>query len=99
MKALRYAGFAALATLLLAGAAAGSLAYAIYGDRSHPVTPSQIIVARGSSFAEVTRELAAGGVIANVLTFRNSRASARRRSGGARRRVPLYAAPQSESGA
>jgi UPF0755 protein len=70
VRALRYVGFVAFATLLLGGAAAGWLAYAIYGDRSHPANARQIIVARGSSFAEVARRLAAAGVITNVLTFR-----------------------------
>lgn len=70
MRALR---FTAIGLALVAGlfaAAAGSLAYAIYGDRSHPVATTQIVVDRGSTFAQVARELVDGGVIGNVTTFR-----------------------------
>lgn len=70
MKAARYLAAAAAVAVLLTLVVVGSLWYAIYADRSHPGTGSQIVVNRGSSFAEVARQLASAGVIGNVLTFR-----------------------------
>ena len=70
MKLLRYLALGAIGVALLLAAATAWLWYAIYGDRSHPATPSQIVVDRGATFAEVARQLAGGGVISNVATFR-----------------------------
>jgi UPF0755 protein len=70
MKAMRYIAVTAAVTILAVAVAAGFLWYAIYTDRSHPATGAQVVIDRGSSFAEVSRQLASGGVIGNVLTFR-----------------------------
>jgi UPF0755 protein len=70
VTALRYV-IATVSVLLVMVIAVGAwLVYAIYGDRSRPRAPSQIIVTRGTTFAEVARELVSGGVIGNVLSFR-----------------------------
>lgn len=70
MKAARAAALAAIAVAFIVAAAAGLLAYAIYGDRSHPAAPSRIVIDRGSTFAEVARQLVEAGVVGNVTTFR-----------------------------
>jgi UPF0755 protein len=70
VKALRALAIGAFVALLFAGAAAGWLAYAMYGDRSHPSAPTQLVIARGASFSEIARALAAQGVIDNVASFR-----------------------------
>lgn len=70
MKAARAAALAAIAVVFTVAAAAGLLAYAIYGDRSHPAAPSRIVIDRGSTFAEVARQLVGAGVVSNVTTFR-----------------------------
>ncbi len=41
-----------------------------YGDRSLPRTPARVVIARGSTFAQIARQLASAGVIDNVLAFR-----------------------------
>ncbi|HYL26254.1 MAG TPA: endolytic transglycosylase MltG, partial [Candidatus Nitrosotalea sp.] len=70
MRAARYAliGLALVAVICLT--AAGLLAYAVYGDRSHPSATSQIVVDRGSTFARVARVLVDAGIVSNVTTFR-----------------------------
>ncbi len=60
----------ALAAVVLFGAAIAWLVYAIYADRSHPVATTQVVIDRGSTFAQVARQLAAAGIIGNVATFR-----------------------------
>lgn len=70
MKALRYAIVCAVGLIVIVLGTAGWLTYAIYGDRSHPAAASEIVIARGATFAEVARQLVSAGVIANVLTFR-----------------------------
>jgi UPF0755 protein len=60
----------ALTVAVLAAAAVGWLFYAVYDDRSHPSSSSQVVIARGSSFDEIARQLAGAGVISNVSTFR-----------------------------
>ncbi|MGB8520924.1 MAG: endolytic transglycosylase MltG [Candidatus Tumulicola sp.] len=44
--------------------------HAAYRDRAVPAAPTQAIVPQGATFSEVARQLAAAGVIDNVLTFR-----------------------------
>jgi UPF0755 protein len=63
------AAAAGAVALAVAGAAAW-VWFAIYADRAHPATPTQVVIDRGSTFAQVSRVLAAQGVIGNVLTFR-----------------------------
>jgi UPF0755 protein len=70
VKAVRYALWIAIAALAILAVAAGGLLFAIYGDRSHPTASTQVIIDRGSTFGAVARQLAAGGVIGNVPTFR-----------------------------
>ncbi len=57
-----------VALAILAGAA--WFAYAIWGDRSHPNTTKDIVVARGSTFHDITAQLADAGIIANPTAFR-----------------------------
>jgi UPF0755 protein len=70
VKLLRYLALGTAAAGLIVAVIAGWLIYAIYGDRSHPPTVSQVVIDRGSSFAQVARQLADAGVIGNVLAFR-----------------------------
>jgi UPF0755 protein len=67
---VKIAGGLAAVTLLAAIAAGGWFWYAAYRDRSSPASETHIVVRHGSTFAEVARQLAAGGVIDNVLAFR-----------------------------
>jgi peptidoglycan lytic transglycosylase G len=70
VKAVRFIALGLALAVVLVAAAAGSLAYAIYGDRSHPSATTQIVVDRGSTFAQVARQLVDAGIIGNVATFR-----------------------------
>jgi UPF0755 protein len=70
VKALRFGLALATAVLVLVIVAVGALAYATYGDRSHPAASTRIIITRGATFAEIARQLASGGVIGNVVTLR-----------------------------
>ncbi|HMF27818.1 MAG TPA: endolytic transglycosylase MltG [Candidatus Cybelea sp.] len=70
MKLLRVLSIGALTLVAIAAGLAGWILYAIYGDRSHPSTATQVIVPRGSTFAQVAHALADVGVISNVTTFR-----------------------------
>ena len=59
--------------LMCAVAAAGTAAWfwnTTYHDRALPANEAHVIVERGSSFSEVARQLAAEGVVGNVLAFR-----------------------------
>jgi UPF0755 protein len=73
--------------VLLAAGACGLFLYLVYGDRSHPVRRARVVIARGSTFDEIARQLAESGVIGNVLTFR---ALARMRSQDAAVRAGEY---------
>jgi UPF0755 protein len=65
------AGVWALAGLVALGAAAwGWFFHTVYGDRSLPTAEVRVVVGRGSTFAQVARQLAQGGVIGNALAFR-----------------------------
>jgi UPF0755 protein len=70
MRAIRWLAIGAACVIALALAVAALLWYAIYRERSHPPIASQIVINRGESFAEIGRQLAAEGIISNVLTFR-----------------------------
>jgi UPF0755 protein len=70
VKPFRHLLAGASVVLIVVAAAIGWLAYAIYGDRSRPAASTQIVVTRGSSFADVALQLASDGVIGNVLSFR-----------------------------
>lgn len=70
MKFVRALTVGAIALALAAGGLAGWIFYAIFADRSHPATATQVIVARGSTFAQVARTLADAGIVSNVTTFR-----------------------------
>lgn len=69
MKAFRYAIAVTIVALIVA-VAGGWLAFAVYGDRTRPAMTTQIVIARGSTFAQVARQLTSSGIIGNVLTFR-----------------------------
>jgi UPF0755 protein len=70
VRALRYVVFGLVGAALIAVAAVGLLAYAIYGDRLHPAAATQVVIARGTTFSEVARQLVDAGAIGNVTTFR-----------------------------
>lgn len=67
---LRAISIGAVLLVAIAACLAGWILYVIYGDRSHPATATQVIVPRGTTFAEVAHALAVDGVISNVTTFR-----------------------------
>ncbi len=66
----RSAAIAFGVVVLLAAGACGLLFYLIYGDRSHPAQGAHVVIARGSTFDEIARQLAETGIIGNVWTFR-----------------------------
>jgi UPF0755 protein len=70
VKTLRLGLVAALAVAVIILAAAAGFAYAVYADRTRPARANQVVIERGSTFAEIARRLAAAGVIGNVATFR-----------------------------
>ena len=70
MKQLRRIAFAGIACALVIAALGAASAYALYGERSHPASPTQLIIARGSTFAEIAERLASEGIISNVWTLR-----------------------------
>jgi UPF0755 protein len=57
----------ALACVCIAG---GWFVQAVYGDRSRPESTVQVIVPRGSTFADIATQLAQSGVIGNAFAFR-----------------------------
>ena len=67
---------ARVAAALLIAAVAATLAgvawwwHAAYRDRSVPVVQTRMIVPQGATFSQVARQLAAAGVIDDVLSFR-----------------------------
>jgi UPF0755 protein len=67
---------ARIAAALLVAAVAATLAgvawwwHAAYRDRSVPVLQTRMIVPQGATFSQVARQLAAAGVIDDVLAFR-----------------------------
>lgn len=67
---MRALGACAVALAVIAAGLAAALLYATFSDRSRPVSPTQVIVPRGSTFAQVARALVDQGVISNVTTFR-----------------------------
>ena len=64
--------FIATAALLLVIAllACGYGWYAAYGDRSKPASPTRIVIERGATFTDISRQLSENGVINNALVFR-----------------------------
>lgn len=68
-QALRLIAAIAGAGLISCVAAASWLLYTVRVDRTHPATSTQVIVPRGSSFSQISRQLAAAGVIGNAFAF------------------------------
>ena len=50
--------------------AAGGAWYAVYGDRSHPLAATQIVIERGATFDEIASRLAENGIESSALTLR-----------------------------
>ncbi|MGA8533789.1 MAG: endolytic transglycosylase MltG [Candidatus Tumulicola sp.] len=69
-RAAKIAGGTAALVLVAALAAVAWLWNAAYRNRSTPVAQTQVVIVQGSTFGEVARQLAAAGVIDNVLVFR-----------------------------
>jgi UPF0755 protein len=46
------------------------LRLALFSDRSHPSKTTEVVIPRGSSFRDITEQLASSGVIGNPLAFR-----------------------------
>jgi UPF0755 protein len=68
--ALRVAGAAIAAMVVGVVATCAWWWYAAYRNRAMPLTAARVVVPQGATFAEVSRQLAAAGVIDNVLVFR-----------------------------
>jgi len=56
--------------LVLAAVAAAWIAYSLFGDRSRPAATTGVVVARGSTFADIASQLQSAGVIASAELFR-----------------------------
>lgn len=56
--------------VLLALLAGAWLGYAVFADRSHPVTVTHVVVERGATFHDIADQLASKGVIGNAFAFR-----------------------------
>lgn len=69
-RTVRIAGGSLVAVVLLVAAAAAWFFYSLYGDRSHPLQSTQVIVPRGSTLGDIAHQLADSGVIANETSFR-----------------------------
>ncbi|MDE2481350.1 MAG: endolytic transglycosylase MltG [bacterium] len=67
---LRILGRLVAALVVLVVLAVAGFAYLTYGDRSHPAQPTHVIVPRGSTFADISSQLAQAGVIESALAFR-----------------------------
>jgi UPF0755 protein len=70
VKILKWLGIAAACTAVAVLLAAAWFWNTAYRDRSLPAARTDVVVVRGSSFADVARELAREHVIGNVLAFR-----------------------------
>jgi UPF0755 protein len=68
--AARIAGGAIALAVLASIVAGGWFWNAVYRNRSSPAVETHVVILQGSSFGEVARQLAAAGVIDNVLAFR-----------------------------
>ena len=67
---MRRAALTLLTVLVLAIAASAAwLAFAIFGDRSHPASTTGVVVPQGSSFSDIARQLQSAGIIGNAATF------------------------------
>ena len=69
-RTVRIAGGIASAVVLVVAATIAWFVYSLYGDRSHPMQSTQVIVPRGATFADIARQLAETGVISNATSFR-----------------------------
>ncbi len=69
-QTLRVTGGIIGAAALLVAAILTWFLYSVYGDRSHPVQSTQIVVPRGSTLGDIARQLADAGVISNATMFR-----------------------------
>jgi UPF0755 protein len=67
---LRFVGIVVTLAVVVVLAGVGWLWYAIYRDRAFPAQSTQIVIERGATFGDITRELAEQGVIGNALSFR-----------------------------
>ncbi|MGZ3549617.1 MAG: endolytic transglycosylase MltG [Vulcanimicrobiaceae bacterium] len=66
----RFLAALAVVVVVVAVGAGLWLRSAVFGDRSHPVQATQIIIPRGSTFRDIADQLASAGVISNRLAFR-----------------------------
>ena len=60
----------AILLVLAVGVGAAWVAYTLFGDRSHPAMTTGVVVARGSTFADIASQLQSAGVIGNAELFR-----------------------------
>ncbi|HZZ00410.1 MAG TPA: endolytic transglycosylase MltG [Candidatus Baltobacteraceae bacterium] len=67
----RFLGWTILVAAVVAGGVAAWFYNAVYRDRSFPVRETHVVIARGSTFDEIARQLAREGVIGNYAAFRS----------------------------
>jgi UPF0755 protein len=68
--AYRAIGAVAGAVVVVGAVLGGTYAFAVYADRSLPQKETQVVIARGSTFGEIARQLASDRVIRSALAFR-----------------------------
>jgi UPF0755 protein len=66
----RFVGWLLVLVFIAVLAGGGWLWYSVYRDVKLPVAETHVVVERGSTFAQIARQLAEQGVISNVATFR-----------------------------
>jgi UPF0755 protein len=69
-RAAQIAGVGAALVFAALAAAGIWFWHTAYRDRSSPRTETHVVIRQGSTFGEIARQLAAGGVVDNVLAFR-----------------------------
>ena len=70
MRALRSLLLALAIVVVIVAAGCAYLWYGLFADRSHPQASTQVIVQRGATFGDISRQLAEAGVIGNATAFR-----------------------------
>jgi UPF0755 protein len=70
VKLIRGGLWAVAAFVAIVAAACGWFFHTAYDNRSLPTSEVRVVIQRGSTFADVARDLAREGVIGDVLTFR-----------------------------
>lgn len=93
---LRAAGWMLLVAILAAAGAVAWFYNTVYRDTSFPARETRVVIARGSTFNEIARQLSREGVVSNYAAFRLL-ARLRGEEGGAHAGEYRFAAHQTQS--